>query len=366
MFTKFKGKNEIQFKFPFIQKRVDSDHVIFNVFGLNLSKKNIGGNLTISSNKSDDHKIQSQFRLLSAFRNHFIEHAKPDCYNLILHRHVGDSYVILNLIQNLNAKVHIFIQDKHICLMELFPKQSYDTYSLKDFSELNFELQSFDEKKFLLDFILKDIFEKTFPSFPVKGTPFIISPIEYLRISSPYENFVNGWGKMLGINEQKITPKSTKLSIKLLPEQYQSMDLSKVVLLCPDSHSQRTIPETFWNRLTELFKNRGLNVIINSLHRKEINGIKVSKLALRDAIVIGMHCKCVVSTRSGIADILLASQKKIVIINPSGTDYNYLSANKNFNMPNHPCEILFEEKISDWDIRKAISEIDQELFNDPA
>ena len=362
MFTKFKGKNRVQFKFPFVKKICDSDHVTLNVFGLNLSKKKRDESLKISSKNSVVQKLQSQFSLLSAFRNHFIERAKPDCYNLILHRHIGDSYVILNLIQNLNARVHIFIQDKHACLMELFPNQSYDTYSLKDFSELNFELQVSDDQKFLLDFILRDIFEKTFPSFPIKGVPFIISPIEFLRLSSPYENFVNGWGKMLGINEQKITPKSKKLPIKLLPEQYRSMDLSNVVLLCPDSHSQKTIPESFWDQLTELFKKRGLNVIINSLHRKEINGIKVSKLALRDAIIIGQNCKCVVSTRSGIADILLASQKKTVIINPFGTDYNYLSANNNFNILNYPCEILLEKKISHWDIRKAISEIDQELF----
>lgn len=363
MFTKFNAGNTFKFTPPYIKYIYDCRHFILSTLGVTLRKQiDSHTNATPTKPSITANEINIKISTLSEFRNYFIEHSKPDCFNLILHRHIGDSYVILNLLQNMDAKVHVFIQDKHVSLMELFPSHSYSIFSLDNFREFNFETQFQDDKKFFLDFLLRDIFEKTFPSFPIKSTPFILSPIEYLRIASPYENFVNGWGKMLGLDVKKISPHPVKLPILSLPEKLRHANLENTILLCPDSHSQKAIPDIFWIRLIDSLKNKGLSIVINSLHRKEINGVNVSKLSLREVIAIGQHCKSVISTRSGIADILLASQPKMVIVNPPEVDYKYLAADRNFNLPHYPCEILFSKRISNWDIDKAIEEINNELF----
>ena len=116
---------------------------------------------------------------IAFFYNEIKNLCKPDEYNLVLHKHLGDVFYAIGLKDEFERvygkKLHFIVRPQHEFLMKLFGVDHYAVYNFKSFEKrvLQFDWQympyaSHESHKF--DMLCKDAFS----SVPLLNIPFSI------------------------------------------------------------------------------------------------------------------------------------------------------------------------------------------------
>lgn len=262
---------------------------------------------------------------------------KKGQYNLLLHRHLGDSLVLLALRRKFeekyNASIHYLISEKQEVLAKMYGVTNYTVVATKNIlGEEN--LQS-EYHSGVIDKFEEDMFESLFTFVPQRDMPFIAAPTSWIKERDGWENFVDGWAKMLGLSCNKLDPPlyypelSTEASEKIC----ELGGIKKIVLIAPEAHSFIGSDKTFWENIAKKNKKKGLVVVCNTINASnKIDGTINLNLSISDTIALGHQCYAVYSLRSGLCDCLVGRESNFHVYYTKEMWFKYLSLNECFNL----------------------------------
>lgn len=271
----------------------------------------------------------------------YYEYIRSKCksgeYNLLLHRHLGDSFVIMGMynefIKKYQKPLHLLIAPNQEVLAWMYDIKNYtviDTKSLLVNEKLDIQ---YDKRN--IDKFTENLYERLFPAIPQLDLPFIASPCSWVKENLGWTNFVNGWAKMLGLNCEKITPpnKCPEMTEAFKEELNQIAPLEKIVLLAPEAQSFSGISLSFWEKLVKSLRRKGYHIVINSMNNDFVlqDTYKLD-MSVSDLIALGLNCNSVYSLRSGLCDCLANCQSKLHVYYTREMWYKYLSLNECFNL----------------------------------
>lgn len=157
-------------------------------------------------------------------------------------------------------------------------------------------------------------------------------------------SFVQMYGLFFGIEVEKIEWENVNrttdsLLFPKLKEICGTDCLSEIVLFAPEMNSgakYEIIQPNWADQYYELLKEKYKYVIYNATDSEFGRGIK-NRFSIEDIITIGMNCKCVITSRSGLADVLYGASKSMRVIYPNKGFYNlfrldYIWSNLNPNV----------------------------------
>lgn len=269
----------------------------------------------------------------------YYEYIKGKCklgeYNLLLHRHLGDSFVIMGMynefVDKYQKPLHLLIGSNQEVLAWMYGIKNYtviDTKRLLENEKLNIQ---YDKKN--IDKFTEDLFEKLFPSVPQLDLPFIASPCSWVKENLGWTNFVDGWGKMLGLDCKKIIPptRSPEISDTLMEKINQIAPIEKIVLIAPEAQSFSGLPLEFWEKIVRNLRSKGYQIIVNSMDKEFVlqDTYKLD-MSVSDLIALGLKCHAVYSLRSGLCDCLVIRQSQLHVYYTREMWYKYLSLNECF------------------------------------
>lgn|GEM_PF-739379 len=272
------------------------------------SRKNYNIAESMPTCRHDDAKHKNKVCLSDRnFAEQMKSLAKQDCYNLILHRNLGDVFYMLgtkekfeNIYEN---KLRFIVRPQHEFLMQMFGITDYSVYDLDDFCPQ------------------KDYVEKylpVVPFFPVLGKAFVSE--DKLRnmydIKDMYLCF--RWAQNMGIHENfrfripSFVPTLSKEAEKVLAK---IAPLDKIVLFAPEAATAVEFPPEFWNIIAERVHAHGYKIIVNSQKYPIQHGISAMDLglSLSDIVALGLSCAYVFSLRSGLCDVLVGAKDRLYV-----------------------------------------------------
>ncbi|SDG49135.1 hypothetical protein [Roseospirillum parvum] len=96
----------------------------------------------------------------------------------------------------------------------------------------------------------------------------------------------------------------------------------RTVLLAPHAYSTATLPLGFWNTLTARLKAAGWEVVLNVDPRfpVTVEGARPIEFPLGEALPVADHCGWVISSRSGLTDILSTTRARLSVLYPRFAD----------------------------------------------
>lgn len=250
---------------------------------------------------------------------------KKDHYNLVLHRHIGDSFILVGFKKYFEeyyeAPLHYIIPPSQEFLMELYKIENYSVVDLHQLAKNTIEATGKTAKE--LDKLEENIIEKLFPSFPTKDIPFIASFVDYVSERNPWKNFVHCWSVMLGLDVEKIDLPPMENYPELSEEALQKIEkiapLDKIILFAPEAQSCDKMDMMAWEILANHFKKEGYEIITNAVSPENIvKGTHHIDVSLKDIIALGTKCHSVFSVRSGLSEILAIRQDDMFVFYPKG------------------------------------------------
>lgn len=316
----------------------------------------------------DSYDIDEIIFNVNQFYNYIINHCQSDCFNLVLHRHLGDSFALLCLKDYFEKKykkqLHFFVKPRQEVLMKIFNIENYTIFDITNFLDIGDYTTEIDiSKTQYIDKIEENLYINLFPSVPLINTPFICNPIEYIKNKCPYENFIHGWSIMLGLDIKQV--ESPKLNIELSDEVLKKLDyidFNKVICFAPEANSCKEINIEFWNLLAEQLTKKGFSVIVNAVNRHhEIKFANYINCSLYDFIAIAKRARAVFTIRSGLADILANVQKKCFVFSTEEIYQDYFYMNKIFKLPYEVNEIRINTSINPKNAKKIFNNIFNKL-----
>lgn len=278
----------------------------------------------------------------------FYSYIKDKCkngqYNLFLHRHLGDSLIMLALREEFEKKygapLHYIIQKNHEALMPLYGVANYTAI---DFHILMNEPRLHEFSLYEQDQLKEDMCERMFPAIPQKDLPFVAAPVLWVKSHRGYKNLVDGWAQMLGLKIESIAPPPYQPSItnNFRKKIEEIGNLNKIVLLAPEAQSFRGLDRTFWEELAEQVKKNGFVPVTNALYKEnEIKGTCNLRMTLADLLSLACHCHAVHSLRSGLCDCIVGGSSEMYIYYTNEISLDYHSLNKCFVLDRKIQEII--------------------------
>lgn len=268
----------------------------------------------------------------------FYAYIKGKCkngqYNLFLHRHLGDSLIMLALRevfeQKYGAPIHYIVQKSHEALMALY---GVTNYTVIDFNKLMDEPRLHEFSLYEQDQLKEDMCERMFPAIPQKSLPFVATPVLWIKSGRGYKNLVDGWAQMLGLEVEAITPPPY---LPQITDNFRKViedigNIKKIVLLAPEAQSFHGLDKTFWVQLAEQLKKGGFIPVTNALYKdNEIKGTYNLKMTLADLLALACNCHAVYSLRSGLCDCIVGGRSDLYIYYTNEISLDYHSLNKCF------------------------------------
>lgn len=256
-------------------------------------------------------------------------------YNIFLHRHLGDSIVLLALKKQFEEKyqkpIHYLIQSNQEILAWMY---EIDNYTIVDFKSFMDEPGiTMEYSPFQLDKYKENLCERLFPSVPQLDKPFIAAPASWIKDNCGWENFVDGWAKMIGLEAKKILPPSRypKLSTEMEKKISNIGTMDEIVLIAPEAQSFQKIEKVFWDKLVRRLKKEGKKIIVNAINEENyLDGTNNLKMSLSDLLALGYSCQAVYSYRSGLCDCLVNCKGELNVYYSKEMWYKYLSLNECF------------------------------------
>lgn len=280
----------------------------------------------------------------------FYAYIKDKCkkgqYNLFLHRHLGDSLIMLALREDFEKKygtpLHYIIQKNHEALMDLYEITNYTTI---DFNKLMDEPRLHEFSLYEQDKFKEDMCEKIFPAIPQKDFPFVATPVLWIKSGRGYRNLVHGWAQMLGLEIQAIAPPFHLPQITgNFRKKIESLgDINRIVLLAPEAQSFRGLDKPFWEKLAERLRENDFIPVTNALYKdNEIKGTYNLKMTLADLLALACNCQAVYSLRSGLCDCIVGGRSELHIYYTNEISLDYHSLNQCFVLDREIQEIVIE------------------------
>lgn len=130
----------------------------------------------------------------------------------------------------------------------------------------------------------------------------------------------------------------------------------RTVILAPHAYSTQTLSLPFWNLLTEKLTALGWTVCLNVDPRYPvaIEGARPVEFGLGEALPVANHCGWVISSRSGLCDILSTTSARLSVLYPfmPGVPFQDWDPRKAYDIEamglRHACEQLEVPIDGDW------------------
>ncbi|MDR1124224.1 MAG: glycosyltransferase family 9 protein [Elusimicrobiota bacterium] len=252
---------------------------------------------------------------------------RPDCYNLVLHKHLGDLVYQISAREYFEKKfgtpLCFIVPPKFEFLMQMFGVKDY---SVVDFAPFFKQILADNDFKYMPPFRHEshpvDMFMKSyFSALPHKGIPFICdSEMTNLLLFDRY--FAYLWAANLELDEDLKFP---------LPQNAPAMSaaakkalgaiapLDKIVLFAPEAATAAEFAPEFWNIIAKRVRSHGYKIIVNSKKYKIKHGISAFDLdlSLSDIVALGLSCAYMFSLRSGLCDVFAAAGEKLYAFYPA-------------------------------------------------
>ncbi len=261
---------------------------------------------------------------------------KTGQYNLFLHRHLGDSLVLLGLKNAFEEKykkpIHYLIQKSQKVLPWMY---HIENYTLVDFDLLKNSSVDIKCSAYELDKHIENLCERLFPAVPQLDMPFIAAPATWIRRTSGWKNFVDGWAKMLGLSADKILPpiRYPEISDELKTKLNKIDNVSNIVLFAPEAQTFNWTNVRIWDDLADQLIEEGHTIIANiTTEGNFIPRTHTLEMSVSDVIALGYHCHSVYSLRSGLCDCLSGKQNKLFVYYTSDIGINYFSLNSCYQL----------------------------------
>lgn len=283
---------------------------------------------------------------------------KPDMYNLVLHKHLGDVFYAIGLKKEFektyNAKLHFIVRPQHEFLMKMYGIETYSVYDMKrmetdainyDFVYLPYYANNITHK---FDTLCKDIFV----SSPIKSEPFILDrDIMHFLMFDHYWCFLWGYNAGLDFDNFKFEVPQNKIQMSETAKATleKIAPINKIVLFAPEAATAIEFAPDFWNIIAEQVHKKGYTIIVNSKKYKINHGISAFdlNLSLQDVVALGLNCAYVFSLRSGLCDVLVGAGDRLYAFYPSQLRREYNSLNFPFVGENTG---VHEVLVYDWQV----------------
>lgn len=270
------------------------------------------------------------FDAVRSFKEEITNICKPDQYNLILHKHLGDVFNTVASAEafecTYGAKLHFIVRPQHEFIMQMFSIINYTVYNLDAAVKKNTKLKvsNFSSNFAIwsdIDRFENEMFQALFACIPVKTQPFVCESL--LNNFFSYNRFwAYRWAANMGIEEgfRFPLPQNTpaiSASIRKTLEKIAPLD--KIVLFAPDAATAVELPLEFWDVIAERVHEHGYKIIVNSNKYKINHGISAFELgfSLADVVAIGLSCAYVFSLRSGLCDALVGTGERLYAFYPA-------------------------------------------------
>ncbi|GHU16845.1 hypothetical protein FACS1894163_06960 [Spirochaetia bacterium] len=273
---------------------------------------------------------------------------KSDCYNLVLHKHLGDVFYAIAIKEKFEniygSALHFIVHPRFEFLMHMYGIKEYSVY---DLDELVINNEDFQNTYFKnpttthndVDRLENEMFQAVFSCIPVKGEPFVSESL--INNFFTYNRFwAYRWAANMGVEEKfrfaipKHTPELSALAKKKLEK---IGDLSRMVLIAPEAATAREFGPEFWDIIAERVHAHGYKIIVNSRKFKIKHGICAFDLdlPLSDIVALGLSCAYVFSLRSGLCDVLIGAGDRMYAFYPAILHRELYGLNKCFEpVPN--------------------------------
>jgi len=287
---------------------------------------------------------------------------KPDMYNLVLHKHLGDVFYAIGAKDEFentyNAKLHFIVRPQHEFLMEMWGYRDYSVFDItayeKEIKETEFPyMPPAAHESHPFEMMCKDLF----PSVPIKGIPFIAD-----GDTSNFFLYDNFWGRFwlytMGLNMDNFRFSIPKYSPTLSADAQEALkevaSLDKIVLFAPEAATAAEFSCEFWNIIAECIHAHGYKIIVNSKKYKIAHGISAFdfNLSLSDVVALGLSCAYVFSLRSGLCDVLVGIGEKLYAFYSAVLHREMNGLNKCFE----PRTGVNEISVWRWKINKVVWE----------
>lgn len=313
--------------------------------------------------------IDNSITSFTSFYEYIVSKCKKGYYNMLLYRHLGDTFVMAGLKgefeSHYHGKLHYLVKPSQEIILKQF---GITEYTIVDLNKLLRERIRYSNRSNQdIDLLEEELYVKIFTSLPMLDVPFLGSHVRYVREVLKWDNFVNAWAKMFGLNVYKITvPYYIPDISKKLKAQLMSLPpIEKLVLLAPELQSFHWVPEEYWHQIVLKCKAQGFTVVTNCLDpRSHVRDAINLDLSVSDIIALGMRCQEVHSIRSGLCDILAAKGSKLYVYYTQEM-YNaypkeYFSLNECYNLKEVVNEIFIPDPQNNI-THKIASELNLEL-----
>ncbi len=312
--------------------------------------------------------LDDVLKILTNFKEYVYSLCKKDEYNLVLHRHLGDSYVLLCMKDLFEKKyqkpLHFIVRPRQKVLMDLLNISNYsilDSHELLDIQDYASQSNYIATK--YMDNLEEDVFIKLFPAIPILDRPFICTAVDYIKINFPYKNFVHGWGLMLGLEVFKVKPHLAELNISQnFKEKLKNVDLDKVICFAPEANSCNSISNVFWEALANELNKKGYYIITNAVNKSNIiKNTNYIDCSLYDFICLAKHAAACFSIRSGLADILCAVSNKCYVFSTEEIFEDYFLMQHCYDLPHKVNEIRIKSELKKNELKRILKNLLEEF-----
>lgn len=236
---------------------------------------------------------------------------------------IGDTYLVCSLLEHLlirNKKkfVKIFVKKKHKDIAELFKNSKIRIKVVNMPNNKFFKLLALLPKK-------RSILR---PGHITIAHPGFIRGTSWNKIGKGNTNFLKTWQEFFGL-DINCKPSLPLVTYTLKHQAMQrclklGLKKNKTIILAPEANSFKNFNLQFWQTVADSFKKRGFTVCLLSITRKlELKGTKLISFPLGEALPIAKYCGLVISTRSGLCDLLSTAKANICIIYSGYTNLLY-------------------------------------------
>ncbi|GHU16848.1 hypothetical protein FACS1894163_06970 [Spirochaetia bacterium] len=283
--------------------------------------------------------MASYYKAAQKFYSEVYSLCKPDCYNIFLHKHLGDVFYAIGSKEKFentyNTRLYFIVRPDQEFLMQMYDITGYSVYDFSWFERECIEIKfpfmlEASHKSHHFDMICKALFS----GLPVKGLPFILdSEINNFFLFNRF--WARLWPTNMGLEEEfqftipKCTPILSDAAKKALEK---AGDISRMVLFAPEASTALEFPGDFWDIIAERVHAHGYKIIVNSRKYKIKHGICVFDLdlSLSDIVALGLSCAYVFSVRSGLCDVLVGARNRMYVFYPANIRREFGGLNKCF------------------------------------
>ena len=283
---------------------------------------------------------------------------RGDCYNLVLHKHLGD---IVNTLaakacfeEHYGAKLRVLVRPQHEFLMAMYGVDDYAVLDIDGLVKRNVRLLAiyFGTRKPSIaevDQLENYLFQSLFACVPIQGLPFVCenSTNDFFAFD---QYWALRWAANMGIEDCRLAlpacvPQLSREAAKALAA---IAPLRRIVLFAPEAVTAEEFEPAFWDILADMVHGRGFTIVVNSDRIPVRHGVSAFalSLSLADVVALGHACAYVFSLRSGLCDALVSIGARLYAFYPAMLRREGYGLSRAYAGVPSTCEVC----IADWKV----------------